>query len=96
MKSTTKLIVMALALPLFLANSGCNQGQSNAGAPTSVASTSLDRLTIGNWGSDIANFMVSQEGAVLDLGCGLGQISEPVFVDQNGEFVVVGTFQMGG
>ncbi len=62
-------------------------------------------LQNGEWGASSINserkiiqalFSVSENGAILDLGCGMGVISKQIEIDENGFFDTAGTFQYQG
>jgi hypothetical protein len=49
-------------------------------------------VAVGTWGGEHVILEVSGKGAAAEFDCAHGQITQPMALDQHGDFDVVGTF----
>jgi hypothetical protein len=49
-------------------------------------------VTTGTWGGEHVIFEVSEKGADVEFDCARGQISQPIALNQRGDFDVLGTY----
>jgi hypothetical protein len=68
-------LALALLLPL---STGCSP-------------TAPDRVTVGTWGGDHIRLDVTAAGATTEYDCAHGTIDEPLALDRDGRFSVIGT-----
>ncbi|UCH66065.1 MAG: hypothetical protein JSW63_02725 [Ignavibacterium sp.] len=62
------------------------------------ASTNSQVVLTGTWGGEHIGMIVSDSSATLDYDCAHGSIDEPIKIDDNGMFNVIGVhiFEKGG
>ncbi len=91
-----KFLKVNLMVVLAVLSIGCRQdGAEPLNASGSLSSDS-SKLSEGTWGANEANFTVSDQGALLEMGCAIAQISGAINVNEIGEFKVEGIFQRQG
>lgn len=54
----------------------------------------LDTVAVGTWGGDDAGLIVSTDGAHAHIGCTLGDVAGPIFLDAEGRFDVAGQWNV--
>lgn len=78
-----RLIALRVALAAALAAAGCGGTQPS------------DVVTIGVWGGDGIEMVVTATGATLDFGCDTGTIDQPLVASERKAFSAAGTYAFG-
>ncbi len=102
------LFILQLAFASGCKNTGITSDSINSDQSKQAVSAVVisNTLKIGDWGAanDPKNefkfisalFSVTENGASLDLGCGMGYIPGPIILDGNNSFEVEGQFKHEG
>jgi hypothetical protein len=85
------LAALPLLLAIFVQGDSCGSVKQQTNKTKNAAIQQEGRMIKGAWGGNQISMEVTEEGARVEFDCAHGTVSEPIKVDSQGKFRVLGT-----
>jgi hypothetical protein len=89
MKFISNVSIMFIVPFLFLI---LGQGDACRSKMTNIPEKKGDRISAGLWGGNHVTLEVTDSGANVEFDCANGSLSQPIILDDHGNFSVAGTY----